>query len=195
MYAIVVELPDAGLLPGLVPDVPDEVVAIDPPPDIDTTPRRYPTRSRRSVVGNQPYDTYAPRTQFLQLGEVRAHRSALSTAQEQREQQELPNSNREELVHATMSSDLNVDDTVHQIDPELHTTSEDEIAVWGYLMTQYNLKPGLRKFGKQGETAAISELTQLHVMDTWTVMDPTKLTREDRTKALSLLLFLKKNHA
>jgi hypothetical protein len=94
-------------------------------------------------------------------------------------------------MHARMSSDLDVDDTVHQIDLELHTTSEDEIAVWGYLMTQYNLKPGLRKFGKRGETAAISELTQLHVMDTWTVMDPTKLTREDRTKALSLLLFLK----
>ena len=58
-------------------------------------------------------------------------------------------------------------------------------------MTQYNLKPGLRKFGARGETAAISELTQLRVMDTWTVMDPTKLTREDRRKALSLLLFLK----
>ena len=90
-----------------------------------------------------------------------------------------------------MSSNLDVDDTVHQVNPELHTTSKDKIAVWGYLMTQYNLKPGLRKFGEQGETAAISKLTQLHVMDTWTVMDPTKLTREDRTKALLSLLFLK----
>jgi hypothetical protein len=32
--------------------------------------RRYPTQACRSVVGNQPYDTYAPRTTFLQLGEV-----------------------------------------------------------------------------------------------------------------------------
>ncbi len=94
-------------------------------------------------------------------------------------------------MHAIMSSNLDVDDTVYQVDPEVHTTSEDEIAVWGYLMTQYNLKPGLRKFGEQGETAAISELTQLHVMDTWTVMDPTKPTREVRTQALSSLLFLK----
>jgi len=131
--------------------------------------------------------------QFLQLGEVRAHRSALSAAQERREQRELPHS--KELMHATTSSNLNVDDTVHQVDPELHTTSEDEMAVWGYLMTQYNLKPGLRKFGAQGETAAIAELTQLHVMDTWTVMDPTKLTREDRMKALSSLLFLKEKDA
>ena len=128
--------------------------------------------------------------QFLQLGEVRAHRSARLAAQEQREQRELPNS--EALINTTTSSNLDVDDTVHQVDPELHTTSEDEIAVWGYLMTQYNLKPGLRKFGEQGETAVISELTQLHVMDTWMVMDPTKLMREDRTKALSSLLsFLK----
>ena len=126
VYEIIVELPDAGLLPGLVLD--DKPIA--PPPDNDpipaTSPRRYPTRSRRSVVGNQPYDTYAPRMQFLQLGEVRAHRSALSAAQERREQRELPHS--EELMHATMSSNLDVDDTVHQVDPELHTTSEDEMA-------------------------------------------------------------------
>jgi hypothetical protein len=120
---------------------------------------------------------------------VRAHRSALSAAQEQQEQQELPTN--KALMHATTSSNLDVDDTVHQVDPELRTTSKDEMAVWGYLMTQYNLKPGLRKFGEQGMTSAISELTQLHVMDTWTVMDPTKLTRDDRTKALLLLLFLK----
>jgi hypothetical protein len=32
---------------------------------------------------------------------------------------------------------------------------------------------------------------QLHIMDTWTAMDPAKLTREDRMKVLSSLLFLK----
>jgi hypothetical protein len=42
--------------------------------------RHYPTRARRSVVGNQPYDTYAPRTTFLQLGEVRAHMSVLEAS-------------------------------------------------------------------------------------------------------------------
>ena len=67
---IIMELLDAGLLPGLVPDVPDEPIA--PPPNNDpipaTSPRQYPTRSRRNVVGNQPYNTYTPRMQFLQLG-------------------------------------------------------------------------------------------------------------------------------
>ncbi len=53
------------------------------------------------------------------------------------------------------------------------------------------MKPGLRKFGAKGQHAAIDKLTQLHVMDTWTVMDATKLSREDTMKTLSLLLFLK----
>ncbi len=134
---------------------------------------------------DQPYNTYAPRMQFLQLGEVQAHRSALSAAREQ----ELPSSSNA-LMHATTSSNLDMDDVVHQVNPELCTKSKDEMVVWGYLMIQYNLKPGLQKFGEWGATAAISELTQLHVMDTWTVTDPTKLTRDNRTKALSSLLFL-----
>jgi hypothetical protein len=46
-------------------------------------------------------------------------------------------------------------------------------------MTQYNLKPGLRKFGEKGAKAAMDELTQLHIMDTWMAMDPSKITRED----------------
>jgi hypothetical protein len=37
----------------------------------------------------------------------------------------------------------------------------------------------------------MKELTQLHVMDTWTAMDPTKLTREERMQAILSLLFLK----
>jgi hypothetical protein len=84
-----------------------------------------------------------------------------------------------------------VDETVHRIDAELITELEDEMKVWAYLMTRYNLKPGLRKFGARGATAALDELTQLHVMDTWTAMDLSKLTREDQMKALSLFLFLK----
>jgi hypothetical protein len=54
-----------------------------------------------------------------------------------------------------------------------------------------NLKPGLRKFGAKGATAAVNELTQLHIMDTWMAIDPPQSTREDRVKALSSLLFLK----
>jgi hypothetical protein len=58
-------------------------------------------------------------------------------------------------------------------------------------MTQYSLKPGLQKFGQRGADAAGKKLMQLHVMDTWTAMDPMKLTREERMQALLSLLFLK----
>ena len=71
------------------------------------------------------------------------------------------------------------------------TTSEEELHVWAYIMTQYKLKPGLWKFGKRGQTVAVKELTQLHVMDTWRPIHAEKLSREEKMKALSSLLFLK----
>ncbi len=100
---------------------------------------------------------------------------------------------KEERIHATTWSGMEqaVDNVVHTIDDELVTKSEDKLKVWAYVMTQYNLKPGLRKFGEKGATAALDELTQLHVMDTWTAMDPSQITCEDKVRALSSLLFLK----
>ena len=84
-----------------------------------------------------------------------------------------------------------IDDTIHRVDKTLITRSEDKLKVWGYVMTQYNLKPGLRKFGNMEQKATVKELTQLHVMDTWTSMHADKLSREQPMRALSSLLFLK----
>ncbi len=84
-----------------------------------------------------------------------------------------------------------VDDVTHNIDRDLCTTSEDKMRAWAYLMVQYNLKPGLRKFGSRGEEAAVKELSQLHIMDTWTPMEASKLSRKQRMHALSSLLFFK----
>jgi hypothetical protein len=84
----------------------------------------------------------------------------------------------EQLLATILSSPASawIDNAVHETDAALTTTSEAELKVWGYLMTQYNLKPGLRKFGNRGETAAVKELSQLHVMDTWTPMEAGKLS-------------------
>jgi hypothetical protein len=71
-----------------------------------------------------------------------------------------------------------IDDTIHRADDAMITTSEDELKVWGYMMTQHNLKPGLRKLGKKEEMAAVNKLTQLHVMDTWRAMYADKLSQE-----------------
>jgi hypothetical protein len=87
--------------------------------------------------------------------------------------------------------DLDVDNIEHMTDTALLTESEDEIKVWGYIMTQYNLKSGLRKFGACGAAAAVKELTQLHIMDTWKPMHPSQLGQEEKMRALLLLLILK----
>ncbi len=84
---------------------------------------------------------------------------------------ELTRMLKEERMHATTSSQKDLEPEVnctqHIADPELMTKSKDEMKVWGYLMTQYNLKPaGLRKFRERGATAARDQLTQLHIMDT-----------------------------
>jgi hypothetical protein len=76
-------------------------------------------------------------------------------------------------------------------DTALLTESEDKIKVWGYIMMQYNLKPGLRKFGAHGAAAAVKELTQFHIMDTWKPMHPSQLGQEEKMRTLLLLLFSK----
>jgi hypothetical protein len=138
VYKITFDLPDAGLQVGIpyeVDEVPVSAAAVPAAPVQDDA-WQYPIQLRRSVIGNQPYDSYAPRMQFLQLREVQAHRSVIDAARN-------IGNNKQEWIHATMSSKTMVDDAEQAIIPELMTESEDEMKVWGYLMTQYNLKPGL----------------------------------------------------
>jgi len=173
VYEITCDIPDAGLLPAdddpgkpLGDKSDDTLVAAVPGADdeAEAVGRHYPSRARRSVIGNQPYDVYAPRTTFLQLGTVRVHRSVL-------EANRLARMTKEERLMATMmttTSESFVDDTKHRVDREMCTRLEDELGVMAYLMTQYNLKPRLRKFGSRVQKAAVKELLQLHIMDTWT---------------------------
>ncbi len=68
-------------------------------------------------------------------------------------------------THNILASDM-IDDITCTTDPKLITDSEEEIKVWGYVMTQYNLKAGLRRFEDRGKTAAIEEMTQ-HSCTSW----------------------------
>jgi hypothetical protein len=82
---------------------------------------------------------------FLQLEEVCTCRSVLYAGQ-------FAGMTKEERIHATTYTETEpeVDNTKHVVDPNLVTNLEEEMKVWGYLMTQYNLKPGLRKFEAKG---------------------------------------------
>jgi hypothetical protein len=169
VYNIMFDLSNLGLVPPGDNPEPEEPTTA---PDNDTPPPSlcwYPTQSCRSMVGNQPYDAYAPQMQFLQLGEVQACMSALAASNE-REINSAETMTKAQM-HATMGC-MELNDVEHESDKKMTMSDKHEVAVWAYLMTQYNLKPGLCKFGAKGEQAAMSELTQLHVIDTWTVMDP-----------------------
>ncbi len=96
------------------------------------------------------------RMTFLQLGEVHAHRSVLYAKESAR-------MTKGKRIYATTLPPIvhlepTIDDTEHVVDPELVTMSEDEIKMWGFLMTQYNLKPGLWKFGVKGVCVCVSGL-------------------------------------
>ncbi len=132
VYNITFNLPDVGLMPPRDNPKPEEPTTA---PDNNTpllSPHRHPTQSCRSVVGNQLYDAYAPRMQFLQLGEVQAHRSALAASKER----EINSSETMTKVqmHATTGC-MELNDAEHESDKELTTSAKHEVAVWAYLMT------------------------------------------------------------
>ncbi len=154
---IMFDLPNEGL-PGegqsqlqvpLGNDWDDTTIAPVVPVDTDAPEvplQRYPTQSCRSAIGNQPYDQFAPRVAFLQLGTAQVHGGITEASQCVR----VPRGER--ILGTTSSSSVEplIDDTIHSMDDAMTTTLEDELKVWGYMMTQYNLKPGLRKFGNKG---------------------------------------------
>jgi hypothetical protein len=77
---------------------------------------------------------------FLQLGEARAHRCVL-------EANRLDRMSKEEQLLATTTDNVlecdMINEVDHETDPEMVTNSKDEVKVWGYMMTQYNLKARL----------------------------------------------------
>jgi hypothetical protein len=82
VYEITFDLPDAGLPAAdskgaQLADNRDDTINIPIVPDNKGVRQHYPTQTHRSAVGNQPYDTYAPRMAFLKLGMTQAHRSVL----------------------------------------------------------------------------------------------------------------------
>ena len=53
----------------------------------------------------------------------------------------------------------------------------------------------MKHFGEKIIAAAKGDLTQLHVMDTWVPEDPTILSRAEKVKALSYLMFMKEKRS
>ena len=77
-------------------------------------------------MGNQPYDAYASWMQFLQLGEVQVHRSALAASKESKIN--LAETMTKAQMHATMGC-MELDDVEHESDKELTTSDKHELMV------------------------------------------------------------------
>ena len=60
-----------------------------------------------------------------------------------------------------------------------------------HIFTQYSLKVGEQKFGKEGTNAAQKEMEQLHYRDTFKPVLPADLDSRAKRKALESLIFLK----
>ena len=67
------------------------------------------------------------------------------------------------------------------IDKEFAPTDKfdvDELIVGLIMAHKYLMKKGIELFGEKAEEASLKKLKQIHDMDTYTPMDPTKLTKE-----------------
>jgi hypothetical protein len=61
----------------------------------------------------------------------------------------------------------------------------------GIALVHYSMGAGIKKFKERGEAGVTKELTQMHDMDVFCPVARESLTKEERTKALSSLMFLK----
>ena len=75
--------------------------------------------------------------------------------------------------------------------PEGLTEEEAEEVIIGMVLAeQHSLKRAARLFGPKAMEAAGKELQQIHDFGTYVPMDPSKLTREEKKKAIEALMFV-----
>ena len=78
--------------------------------------------------------------------------------------------------------------TVEFLDGKNSPDHPDMINIW--ILLQYNLSQGLRKYGDAGKQATMKELNQLVLRDVFEEIDYHSLTEQQKKEALPILLFL-----
>lgn len=86
-------------------------------------------------------------------------------------------------VEKKLLDSINLESTI-----ELHDSEE---TIFRCIMLQLSLKQGLKRWGNCREENTIKKMTQMHDMHAFFPRDVKTLTREQRIKALSSLIFLK----
>ncbi len=68
---------------------------------------------------------------------------------------------------------------------------QSHVILQSIILTQYNLKQGIKKFGDDGKAAVLAELQQLYDRNVMKPVGKFDLTAEERKGALRYLMFLK----
>eukprot|EP00956_Cyclotella_meneghiniana_P042119 scaffold248363_cov77-Cyclotella_meneghiniana.AAC.2 len=77
---------------------------------------------------------------------------------------------------------------------EQETVVDGEETIFGHIMVQLSLKQALKKWGERSAAGAKKEMQQMHDMNAFFSRDVNTLTKEQRVRALSSLIFLKEKH-
>ncbi len=70
---------------------------------------------------------------------------------------------------------------------------EEDRLEWalGVALVHYFMKAGIKKFQDRGKAGVSKDLTQMHDMEVFHLVTKDFLTKEERTKAIASLMFLK----
>jgi hypothetical protein len=78
----------------------------------------------------------------------------------------------------------------HLVHPDAHLDS-NYVLVAHYIMAQFLMRAGFKRFKERGEEAVTKELSQLHFRDTFEPINPKDLNEVERLQVLESHLFLK----
>ena len=89
------------------------------------------------------------------------------------------------MINATISEeDLPEPPESEGNQPKMNTDEDVMTNVFEYVLTQYWLMKGLRKYGSIGEEAMEKELTQIHNMDALKLIGANSLSEEEEKRKL-----------
>ena len=144
--------------------------------DDAVAPRRYPKRNRKKKT----HQTIYFKNKTFQLSDDIIHINP-DTLEETREAFKVVDG-----LYIPVLSDENANDD---------SLIEDHVImhVLGMILVQqYSVQKGIKLFGNKGKESVSKELQQIHDMNVYTPVHAHMLTREERKKALSSLVFLTK---
>ena len=155
----------------------DDVAPIEPTLDDDEVSIPGVRRSRRKNKGKTP-------TRFEEFNMMMAARR-----QKRRDAQHRASKNKE--CRATIRDGVMFFSNDSLSDAKPIPEEDREEWVLGVALAQYSITAGLKKFKEKGEKGVTKELTQMHDMRVFTPVLKESLNKEERSKALASLMFLK----